>query len=246
MHFRLASYNIAKGTTQFARRVRILDVKTALHRLEADVVCLQEVQNRNDRLSRTNTDYPYARQMDLLAGAHFDHSVYAANKHYNHGHHGNAVLARFPVLAHRNVDLSTRSIERRGALIVTLDAGNGRQLHVVSTHFSLLARDRLLQAQALSGTLSRTVPASDPLIIAGDFNDWHRKVDAVLRAELGVHEAFDHSHTLPARTFPSFMPLLRLDRIYLRGVKSRQAQVLGGLAWARRSDHVPIMAELSL
>jgi endonuclease/exonuclease/phosphatase family metal-dependent hydrolase len=225
--------------------VRILDVKSAVHRLEADVVCLQEVQNRNDRLARSRTDYPYPKQMDLLAGSHFDHSVYAANKHYNHGHHGNAVLARFPVIAHRNIDLSTRSIERRGALLVTLQVQD-RPLHVVSTHFSLLARDRLLQAQALAGTLARIVPSAEPLIIAGDFNDWHRKVDAVLRAELGVHEAFDHSHTLPARTFPSFMPLLRLDRIYLRSVKSRQAQVLGGMAWARRSDHVPIIAELSL
>jgi endonuclease/exonuclease/phosphatase family metal-dependent hydrolase len=245
VHFRLASYNIAKGTTQFSRRVRIVDVKNAVHRLEADVVCLQEVQNRNDRLASARTDYPAAQQMELLAGTHFDHSVYAANKHYGHGHHGNAVLARFPVLEHRNVDLSTRSIERRGALIATLQVG-GRAVHVVSTHFSLLARDRLLQARALAGTLAQTIPLSDPLIIAGDFNDWHRKVDEVLRAELGVHEAFDHSHTLPARTFPSFMPLLRLDRIYLRGVKARHAQALVGIAWAKRSDHVPIMAELSL
>jgi endonuclease/exonuclease/phosphatase family metal-dependent hydrolase len=245
MHFSLASYNIAKGTSQFSRRVRIHDIKNAVHRLEADVVCLQEVQNRNDRLDRARIDYPYARQMDLLAGSRYDHQVYAANKHYGHGHHGNAVLARFPVLEHRNVDLSTRSIERRGALITTLQVGQ-RHLYVVSTHFSLLARDRLLQAQALAGTLLRTVPHDAPLVIAGDFNDWHRRVDRVLREELGVLEAFDHSHTLPARTFPSFFPLLRLDRIYLRGIKSRQAHVMGGLEWAKRSDHVPIMAELSL
>jgi endonuclease/exonuclease/phosphatase family metal-dependent hydrolase len=245
MHFRLASYNIAKGTTQFGRRLRINDVKTALHRLEADVVCLQEVQNRNDRLSPRNGDTPPVLQMDLLAGTHYVHQVYAANKHYHHGHHGNAVLARFPVIEHRNIDLSTRSIERRGALITVLQAGEC-PLTVVSTHFSLLGRDRLLQAQALAGTVLKTVPLDAPLIIAGDFNDWHRKVDRVLRQELGVTEVFDHSHTLPARTFPSFFPFLRLDRIYVRGVKTRQALAMGGLEWARHSDHVPIMAELSL
>jgi endonuclease/exonuclease/phosphatase family metal-dependent hydrolase len=245
MQFRLASYNIAKGTTQFGRRLRIHDVKTALHRLEADIVCLQEVQNRNDRLSPRNGDAPPLLQMDLLAGTHYVHQVYAANKHYGHGHHGNAVLARFPVLEHRNIDLSTRSIERRGALISVLQAGAAR-IHVVSTHFSLLARDRQLQAQALAGTILKTVPRDEPLIIAGDFNDWRRGVDRVLREELGVVEVFDHSHTLPARTFPSFLPVLRLDRIYLRGVKARQAQVMVGLDWARHSDHVPIMAELSL
>jgi endonuclease/exonuclease/phosphatase family metal-dependent hydrolase len=245
MHFNLASYNIAKGTTQFSRRARIDDIKNAVHRMEADIVCLQEVQNRNDRLAKMQAGQPYVQQMDALAGTRYIHQVYAANKHYSHGHHGNAVLTRFPLLEHRNIDLSTRSIERRGALITHLQLGEQR-LCVVSTHFSLLARDRLLQAQALAGTLLKTLPMDTPLIIAGDFNDWHRRVDRVLREELGVVEAFDHSHTMPARTFPSFFPLLRLDRIYLRGVKARHAHVMGGLEWARRSDHVPIMAELHL
>ena len=48
----------------------------------------------------------------------------------------------------------------------------------------------------------------------------------------------------PARTFPAAMPVLQLDRIYVRGFKVEAAKVLHGASWARLSDHAPIMADL--
>jgi endonuclease/exonuclease/phosphatase family metal-dependent hydrolase len=50
----------------------------------------------------------------------------------------------------------------------------------------------------------------------------------------------------PARTFPAAMPVLQLDRIYVRGFTVQSAQVLHGASWARLSDHAPLVAELSL
>ena len=50
----------------------------------------------------------------------------------------------------------------------------------------------------------------------------------------------------PARTFPSGFPLLRLDRVYVRGLRIASARVLSGPTWARLSDHAPIVAELVL
>ena len=50
----------------------------------------------------------------------------------------------------------------------------------------------------------------------------------------------------PARTFPAAMPVLQLDRIYVRGFDIQSAQVLYGPSWARLSDHAPLVAELSL
>jgi endonuclease/exonuclease/phosphatase family metal-dependent hydrolase len=48
----------------------------------------------------------------------------------------------------------------------------------------------------------------------------------------------------PARTFPAAMPMLKLDRIYVRGFDVLDARVLHGASWARLSDHAPIIAEL--
>ncbi len=42
------------------------------------------------------------------------------------------------------------------------------------------------------------------------------------------------------------MPVLQLDRIYVRGFEISNATVLHGASWARLSDHAPIVAELTL
>jgi endonuclease/exonuclease/phosphatase family metal-dependent hydrolase len=49
-----------------------------------------------------------------------------------------------------------------------------------------------------------------------------------------------------ARTFPALVPWLKMDRIYQRGFDLRSADVLRGPAWARLSDHAPLVADLSL
>ena len=46
-------------------------------------------------------------------------------------------------------------------------------------------------------------------------------------------------------TYPSRLPLLHLDRIYVRGLHPVSAHVPHGRAWARMSDHLPLVAELS-
>ena len=42
------------------------------------------------------------------------------------------------------------------------------------------------------------------------------------------------------------MPLFSMDRIYARGFKCMSTSVPRGVAWARMSDHLPLVAELAL
>jgi len=49
-----------------------------------------------------------------------------------------------------------------------------------------------------------------------------------------------------ARTFPAWLPWLRMDRIYQRGFRVEQIRVLKGRAWAKLSDHSPVLADLVL
>ncbi len=237
-HLRVVSYNIAKGASLFSGRARLDGMRMALHTLNADLICLQEVQNLNTR--RANSE----AQLDSLSTIGLPHSAYGANKHYPHGHHGNAVLTKHPIGAHGNFDLSVRQIERRGLLHARIVL-KGTPVHVMSTHFSLLARDRQAQAHALTEYVQRHVAPEDAMILAGDFNDWHRRVDTHLRRALHVTEVFDHAQALPARTFPSLLPMLRLDRIYVRNLRVVNARVPDGRAWAAHSDHRPIVAELA-
>jgi endonuclease/exonuclease/phosphatase family metal-dependent hydrolase len=47
-------------------------------------------------------------------------------------------------------------------------------------------------------------------------------------------------------TFPSRLPFFTMDRIYTRGFRCASLQVPRGAAWARMSDHLPLIAELEL
>jgi endonuclease/exonuclease/phosphatase family metal-dependent hydrolase len=117
----------------------------------------------------------------------------------------------------------------------------GVDVHVVVVHLGLIHASRERQVQRLGNFIATEVPAGAPLIVAGDFNDWgaqlHRPMaDLDLRTFDGIR--------LP--TYPSRLPLLHLDRIYVRGLSLLSAQVPNGRAWTRMSDHLPLIAELAL
>jgi endonuclease/exonuclease/phosphatase family metal-dependent hydrolase len=269
MKLRVATYNIHKGVTGIRRVPRIHDVRLALHSISADIVFLQEVQNRNERLQH-HASYPRTNQLDFLATTGYEHQVYGKNAVYPHGHHGNAILSRHPIRSSTNHDISDHALEKRGMLhAVTRVAGPGKSrpsdVHLICVHFGLIKRSRLRQADLLAGFVEDEIPKKAPLIIAGDFNDWQRRVDEVLRARLHLDEVAiaqdpprrtvldrllpwrDARGAQPAaRTFPSFAPMFTLDRIYVRGFRVAGMHVPKGLTWARRSDHAPLIAELVL
>ncbi|MGE5339773.1 MAG: endonuclease/exonuclease/phosphatase family protein [Gemmatimonadota bacterium] len=266
MKLRVATYNIHKGVTGIRRVPRIHDVRMALHAIDADIVFLQEVQDQNERL-RHHANYPTTSQLVYLASAGYDHLAYGKNAVYPHGHHGNAILSRYPIGNSTNHDISDHALEKRGMLHAVARVAKGKtrpaDVHLICVHFGLIKRSRLRQADQLAAFVEREIPKKSPLIIAGDFNDWQRRVDAVLRGRLGVDEVAvaqvpprrtvldrllpwrDARAVQPmARTFPSFAPVLTLDRIYVRGLRIAGMQVPKGLTWARRSDHAPLIAEL--
>ena len=84
------------------------------------------------------------------------------------------------------------------------------------------------------------MPQDAPLVIAGDFNDWRHKANRLLVGELGVVEVFESVRGRPARTFPSVMPLFRLDRIYARGLTIVDAHVHCAFPSGRISDHAAL------
>ena len=88
------------------------------------------------------------------------------------------------------------------------------------------------------------MPDGEHLVLAGDFNDWGEKLDAPIRAR-GLARAFNHGSAVP-RTFPSRVPVFSLDRIYTRGLQCTSTMVPRGAAWARMSDHLPLVAEFAL
>jgi len=243
MRFTVATYNIHKGFSQLNRRMVIHELRERLHGLSADILFLQEVVGVHDRHAARHHDWPVKPQHEFIADTRWQEVAYGKNSIYRHGHHGNAVLSRFPIVAQENQDISAHPFESRGMLHCAIRLGSEAQtLHCINVHLGLFERGRQWQLRALCERIRATVPEGAPLVIAGDFNDWRRKANAMLVEELGVYEVFESVRGRPARTFPSVMPVFRLDRIYARGLSIVDVHVHYAFPRARISDHAALAA----
>jgi endonuclease/exonuclease/phosphatase family metal-dependent hydrolase len=268
MKIRVATYNIHKGVS-YRSHPRVHALRHAIEAFHADLVFLQEVQGQHDRIearygeeTHGHRHWPKKAQHEFFAGDSHQ-CVYGLNAQYDHGHHGNALLSKYPIARWTNTDISDHAYEARGILHSVVETDSG-PVHCYVIHLGLFERSRVRQADALIDAVRSSAPNGEPVIIAGDFNDWRNTLSVKLRRELGVTEVFDEIErgstignmvrtlakrqaTLrPARTFPSALPFFRLDRIYVRGFKVEAAEVLHGAMWARLSDHAPIVANLKL
>ena len=107
-------------------------------------------------------------------------------------------------------------------------------------------KSRVRQAQRLGEFIGANVPREELLIVAGDFNDWADRLDPEMHAA-GLQRALVYGdRPSRANTFPSRIPVFSMDRIYARGLRCLSAAVPRGAAWARMSDHLPLLAELAL
>lgn len=237
----VATYNIHKGFSHFNQRVVMHELRERLRELNADIVFLQEVQGEHAHHGRRFSNYPDGAQHDFLAEQLWPHSAYGKNSVYAAGHHGNAILSRFPIAQTLNTDISAHRFESRGLLHCEIEL-TGRRVHCLCAHFGLFARGRRAQTAALIDYVKNEIPIDAPVIIAGDFNDWRNQMSHAIAHELGMHEVFHLHGGRVARSFPARLPLFRLDRIYVRGFTILQADVHVGGAWQRLSDHAALSA----
>ncbi len=242
---KIATYNIHKGFSQFNRRMVLHELRERLRELDADIVFLQEVQGAHAGHVQRHANYPDAPQHEFLADEFWAHHAYGMNAVYDDGHHGNAILSRFPIVQYSNKDVSAHRFESRGLLHCEVEVG-GQLVHCLCAHFGLFAKGRWMQTHALIEHVLSGIPADAPLIIAGDFNDWRNLLSRSLGNELGVHDVFHLHAGKPARSYPSGLPLFRLDRIYVRGFEVQHCTVHGGGKWRRLSDHAALSACLEL
>ncbi|ALA59006.1 Endonuclease/exonuclease/phosphatase [Nitrospira moscoviensis] len=220
MRLVLATYNIHRCVGWDGRYDpgRIRDV---IHELDADIVALQEV------------DSPDRHGLELAQwlGAESKLKVVAGPTLLERrGHHGNAVLTRCAYGDIRLVDLSLPGYEPRGAIDMDVTC-DGTLVQLIATHLGLFPWERRLQVRRL---LKRVGPNC---VLMGDLNEWMLWGGPLrwIKAMFG--------HTPALRTFPSFRPLLPLDRIWVRPRAMRlRMSVHRTRLSARASDHLPLKA----
>jgi endonuclease/exonuclease/phosphatase family metal-dependent hydrolase len=168
---KVLTVNTHKGFTAFNRRFILPELREAVRSTQADIVFLQEVLGSHDRHAARYPGWPQTSQYEFLADSMWSDFAYGRNAVYPDGHHGNALLSKYPIIEHRNLDVSITGPERRGLLHCVLDVPGQHPVHAICVHLSLLESHRQKQLQLLR-TLLDALPADAPVIIAGDFNDW--------------------------------------------------------------------------
>lgn len=236
--FKILTYNIQRGRSAVRRREILDQIVRILETSGADIVCLQEVWQH------VGID---EHQLEELCDERWHHRLYGKNAIFPNGSQGNAVLSRFPVKRWSNVDVSVGGHEPRGFLHVEAETPSGRPLEVICCHFGLRAAERRMQALWLQQFIHSKIGGELPVVMAGDFNDWRGRPEAIMASEHQFREAVREVTGRFGRTFPSFMPLLPLDRVYYRNLALRNARVIRReeqvAAW---SDHLPIEAVFEL
>jgi endonuclease/exonuclease/phosphatase family metal-dependent hydrolase len=249
-NLRVATYNIHKGVRGMGprKRLEIHNLVLGIEALDTDLVFLQEVRRMNRAAARhfpdTKIGWPTVPQADYLAPEGYE-VAYRTNATTRDGEHGNALLSRWPLGDVGHHDVSDHRFEQRGLLHVPVE-WNGTQVHAIVAHFGLIHSSRVRQSHRLGAFIEKNVPKDEVLIVAGDFNDWGDKLDELMRHS-GLGRACVPGDP-PSRfnTFPSRIPLFSMDRIYVRGFRCVGTAVPRGTAWARMSDHLPLVAELAL
>lgn len=244
---KVLTVNIHKGFTFFNRKFMLHDLREAVRTVSADVVFLQEVTGTHRGHNRRIANYPVAPHYEFLADSIWPQFAYGRNAVYPDGHHGNAVLSKFPILHFENRDVSIANTERRGLLHCVLEIpGQDAHVHVICVHLGLSGSHRLKQLNLLCAMVGKDIPAEASVIVAGDFNDWRGRAHALLAQGANLHEVFVQAHGHAARTFPARFPMLRLDRIYVRNAVAHAPMVLPLKPWSHLSDHAPLAADIEL
>ncbi len=244
---RLLTYNIHKGMSLTNRRFVLQDIRESLRLVDADVLFLQEIHGHHDAVHKQIGDWPTANQLEYLADEVWPHHSYGKNAVYQRGHHGNAILSKYPIAAVNNIDVSLMKRASRSLLHATLDLpGSNQVLQVICVHMGLFEFERSRQLRQLLDYIDHGISSDDALIVAGDFNDWRYRASKYFEKRSGLREVFESSSGSSPRTFPSLLPMLRMDRIYMRGCGLIDCRHLHGAPWKRLSDHVPLLAEITL
>lgn len=242
---RVLTVNTHKGFTTFNRKFILPELREAVRSVGAEIVFLQEVLGTHEKHALKFQNWPQTSQYEFLADSIWTDFAYGRNAVYPDGHHGNALLSKYPITRFENLDVSIAGPERRGLLHSVVQVPGHEELHAICVHLGLRESHRQQQLRLLCD-LIESLPRDAPVIVAGDFNDWRLRAGEVLDHCHGLYEVFQRTEGELVKTFPARWPMLRLDRIYVRNLETRKTIALGNKPWTHLSDHLPLAVELHL
>jgi endonuclease/exonuclease/phosphatase family metal-dependent hydrolase len=241
---RILTYNVhsCRGTDGKLDVGRVADV---IARARPDIVALQEVDVRRARTSKVDQAHAIAERLGMAF--HFNAALNVAEEQY-----GDAILTTLPVALVKTGPLPTlprmRGLERRGALWVEVEVEGGRKVQIINTHLGLVPVEQRAQAQHLLGGDWLGHPrCADPVILLGDLNATPRYAAYKMLAARFRDARRVAGVRWGALTFPSRLPMIRIDHIFVSGsIAVSRMHVQNEEPARSASDHLPLVADFAL
>ncbi|MDF1700716.1 MAG: endonuclease/exonuclease/phosphatase family protein [Planctomycetota bacterium] len=235
---RIVTWNIHKGIGT-DRKYQLERILAVLRDLDADVVCLQEVDRG---VPRSGYEDQAERLSDELG---YPHASLGLNVRVKGGAYGNLTLSKYRLSDIHNVDLTVPPKKRRSALVTRVETGPTTGWMLANVHLGLMHMERKIQVRRLLEHLFEGAEPGQPLVIAGDWNEWTKRLVRSVMNEHGFHVARTDARPKGERTWPSRMPLVRLDKILYRDpVRCHHVACVLDETTRVASDHLPLIVEL--
>jgi endonuclease/exonuclease/phosphatase family metal-dependent hydrolase len=240
---RIVTYNVHRCVGN-DRRLDVGRVAAVLAQLDPDIVALQELDVGRRRTGGVDQAHEIARRLDMAC--HFHAALQVEEERY-----GDAILTGLPERLVKTGPLPghprMRGLEPRGAVWVEVEIA-GRPLQVLNTHLGLVPREQQVQATHLAGP--QWLEHQDcawPAILLGDFNATASSVVyRTLTARLQPARRLARRRQ-PSSTFPSPLPVLRIDHLFVSpGIEVQAVFAPFDPLTRTASDHLPLVMDFEL
>jgi endonuclease/exonuclease/phosphatase family metal-dependent hydrolase len=234
---RLMTYNVHR-CVGIDRRHSLERVAEVILTQNPDIVAVQELEVGH---RRTNHVHQPERLAELLG---MDFHYHPARRRGDE-QFGNAIFTRLPLDPVRSAPLPRYAgMQTRAALWASVTLG-GLSIQIINTHLGLLHPERVRQARALCGEewLGHPACSPHPRIICGDFN-----LTPLSRAyrlfQSGLRDAQRLGPDRVRRTWPSFLPIVRYDHIFVcPRIDVHRTHVPSSKLTVLASDHLPVVMD---
>lgn len=229
---KVVSYNIKNGQGMDGR-VDLSRTADVLQALDADIICLQEIDKYRRRSFFCNQAAKLARIMQM-------EYVFGSAIRYIIGAYGNALLSRYPVIKSVNHQLPVPTGRSKRAMLEMHCTIGGKKLRVFNTHMEL---DRKLRLKQIENFIVPLILSTDSAaILCGDLNETPDDAGVKFLYDCFKDSFVANTGSVTA-TFRADQPVERMDYILLNpACRAVDYKIIPSLA----SDHLPVMAWVEL
>ncbi len=244
---RVMTYNV-HGCVGVDGKLDVGRIAAVIGQARPDIVALQELDVGRARSGGIDQAHAIATRLGM--SFHFNAALSVQEERY-----GDAILTALPQSLVKSGPLPTppplRRLEPRGALWVQIETDGG-PLQAINTHLGLVPQEQKTQVAALIGRGWLAHPdCREPTILLGDFNATRRYAAyrALAKRLRDVQSAPDKGKRpgRVVRTFPSRLPVLRIDHVFVSPGIEVTGVFAPDTALARvASDHLPLVVDLTI